>query len=100
MNPATILCKDKILGDVGCALLRIKNARGITLEAMAEAIGVSREMLSHYIAGEAEMGFTKWLHLNETFPELADLVSETAAERAMRARQIALDLNLMKGKAA
>ena len=98
MNPATILCKDRILGDVGCALLRVKNARGITLEAMAEAIGVSREMLSHYIAGEAEMGFTKWIYVNETFPELAEMVDESAAERAARSRQIALDLDQRKGR--
>lgn len=93
---ATILGKpsSQVLGDVGCALLQIKNVRGLTLEDMGAMVGVSREMMAQYIAGEAEMGFVKWLRANEAFPELADRIEETAAERAMRARQRALDLEL------
>lgn len=83
-----------ILGDVGLALLQIKNARGYTLDDMGAAIGVSREMVAQYIAGEAEMGMVKWLRANDAWPELADKVAETAAERALRARQRALDLEL------
>lgn len=94
MSGATILGKpqSQILGDVGCALLQIKNVRGLTLEDMGTLLGVSREMAAQYIAGEAEMGFVKWLRANETFPELAERIEETAAERALRARQRALDL--------
>lgn len=96
MNGASFLFKSttQVLADVGCALLQIKNARGLTLDDLGEQIGVSREMASQYIAGEAEMGFTKWLRANERFPELAERIEETAAERAMRARQHALDLGL------
>jgi transcriptional regulator with XRE-family HTH domain len=93
---ATILCKpqSQILGDVGSALLQIKNARGLTLEDMGAFIGVSREMVAQYIAGEAEMGFVKWLRANQAFPELSERIEESAAERALRARQRALDLEL------
>lgn len=96
MSGATILGKSQaqILGDVGCALLQIKNARGLTLDDLGVAIGVSREMAAQYIAGEAEMGFTKWLRANEAFPELAERIEETAVERALRAKQLAMDLGL------
>lgn len=93
---ATILCRSpsQVLADVGTALLQIKNARGLTLDDMGCHLGVSREMAAQYIAGEAEMGFLKWLRANEAFPELAERIEETAAERALRARQRALDLEL------
>lgn len=97
MDKSTILCdrpQAEILGDVGLTLLHIKNARGYTLDDMGAAIGVSREMVAQYIAGEAEMGMVKWLRANAAWPELAEKVAETAAERALRARQRALDLNL------
>jgi transcriptional regulator with XRE-family HTH domain len=93
---ATILGRpqSQVVSDVGTALLLIKNTRCLTLEDMGAMIGVSREMVAQYIAGEAEMGFVKWLRANEEFPELADRIAETAGERAMRARQRALDLDL------
>jgi transcriptional regulator with XRE-family HTH domain len=96
MNGATFLGKSSagILGDVGTALLQIKNARGLTLEDMGRDIGVSREMAAQYIAGEAEMGFTKWFKAKDAYPELEDLIAETAADRAAKARQRALDLEL------
>jgi transcriptional regulator with XRE-family HTH domain len=96
MSASTILGRPsaQILGDVGCALLQIKNARGLTLDDMGYQIGVSREMVAQYIAGEAEMGFVKWLRANEAFPELAERIEETAAERSLRARQRPLDLEL------
>lgn len=96
MTGASFLSRSsaQVLGDVGCALLQIKNNRGMTLDDLGAAIGVSREMAAQYIAGEAEMGFVKWLRANEAFPELAERLAETAAERAMRARQRPLDLEL------
>jgi transcriptional regulator with XRE-family HTH domain len=96
MNGATILGRSSatVLGDVGTALLQIKNTRGLTLDDMGGDLRVSREMVAQYIAGEAEMGFTKWLRANEAYPELADLIAESAAERAAKARQRALDLEL------
>jgi hypothetical protein len=68
MSGATILGKptSQLLGDVGCALLQVKNSRGLTLDDMGYHIGVSREMVAQYIAGEAEMGFVKWLRANES----------------------------------
>jgi transcriptional regulator with XRE-family HTH domain len=94
MNGATFLGKpqSQVLGDVGTALLQIKNARGLTLEDMGRDIGVSREMVAQYIAGEAEMGFTKWFKARDAYDELEDLIAESAAEREAKARQRALDL--------
>lgn len=100
MADATFLYRppSQVLSDVGTVLLQIKNFRGLTLEDMGGMLGVSREMMAQYIAGEAEMGFVKWLKLNEAFPELADRLAETQAERAFRASQRALALNIPKKK--
>lgn len=49
-------------------------------------------MVAKYIAGEAEMGFIAWGRANDAWPELAEKVAETSAERALRARQRLLDL--------
>jgi transcriptional regulator with XRE-family HTH domain len=62
----------EILGDIGVALLQVKNARRLTLDDMGGRIGVSREMIAQYIAGEAEMGMVKWLRATEAWPELAE----------------------------
>lgn len=96
MSGATFLSRppSEVLRDVGTALLQIKNNRGLTLDDMGSMIGVSREMVAQYIAGEAEMGFVKWLKVNDAFPEIAERIEETAAERALRAKQRALDLDL------
>jgi transcriptional regulator with XRE-family HTH domain len=90
----------QVLSDVGTALLQIKNNRGLTLEDMGAGIGVSREMVAQYNAGEAEMGFIKWLRANEAWPELATLIEETAAERKARASQRPLDLDLPRQRSA
>lgn len=86
--------RDAVVADAGTALLQIKNARGLTLEEMGAQIHRTRESVAQYIAGEAEMGFVTWERAKEAWPELADRMEETAAERAMRAKQRALDLNL------
>lgn len=94
---------DDVQADVGTALLQIKNNRGLTLIEMAGVIGRVDDMVAKYIAGEAEMGFIAWLRANEAWPELAGLIEETTAERAIRARQRALDLefpNSRREKAA
>lgn len=92
----------EVLGDLGTALLLIKNARGLTLNDMAYSLGRSDDQVAKYIAGEAEMGVIVWLRANEAFPELAERIEESAAERALRARQRALDLDVppRKEKAA
>lgn len=85
---------DDVQADVGTALLQIKNNRGLTLIEMAGVLGRGDDMVAKYIAGEAEMGFIAWLRANEAWPELAGLIEETTSERAIRARQRALDLEL------
>jgi transcriptional regulator with XRE-family HTH domain len=85
--------KRQMLGNAGTALLQVKNARGLTLSEMAEVMGRSDEAVAQYIAGEAEMGFTAWMRANDAWPELVERLNETAAERALRAKQRALDLD-------
>lgn len=82
------------LADLGTALLQIKNARGMTLLDMGEVLGRGDDMVAKYIAGEAEMGVLAWLRANEAFPELAERIAETAADRAARSAQRPLDLDL------
>ncbi len=86
--------RDMVLADAGTALLQIKNARGLTLEDMGAEIRRTRESVAQYIAGEAEMGFTTWERAKDAWPELAELMVETAAERAAKAKQRPLDLEL------
>jgi len=96
MNGATFLSnrsQDEILLDVGTALLLVKNDRRLSMTEMGAMIGVSRTMMAQYIAGEAEMGWLKWRKANEAFPELAERIEESAYDRAMRARQRALDFD-------
>lgn len=66
----------------------------MNLPDMAELIGKSDDQLARYIAGDMEMGAITWLKANEAFPELVDRITETAAERRLRANQRALDLDL------
>lgn len=86
--------QDEILADLGTALLLIKNSRGLRLGDMAYSLGRSDDQIAKYIAGESEMGVIVWLRANEAWPELAERIEESAAERQARARQRALDLDL------
>ncbi len=86
--------RDDVQADVGTALLQIKNARGLSLIDMASVMGRGDDMVAKYIAGEAEMGFIAWERANDRWPELAERIAETAAERAARARQRDLDIDL------
>lgn len=85
--------QSEVLGNLGTALLQVKNARGLTLNDMACVLGRIDDQVAKYIAGEAEMGVIAWLRANEAWPELAERIEESAAERAMRARQRPLDLD-------
>ena len=85
-----------IQADVGTALLQIKNQRGLTLIDMASVMGRGDDMVAKYIAGESEMGFIAWGRAVNEWPELAERLAESAAERALRAKQRALDLNLTR----
>jgi cyanate lyase len=86
--------RENVLADIGTALLQIKNARGLNLPDMADKLGRSDDQLARYIAGDMEMGVVAWMRAVDTWPELAEKVAETAAERSARARQRALDLEL------
>jgi hypothetical protein len=91
----TILGKriDDIQSDVGTALLLVKNRRGLRLIEMAGVMGKSEDTISKYITGEYEMGFIAWERAKDAWPELVEIIEETAADRALRARQRALDLD-------
>jgi hypothetical protein len=89
-----------VLEDIGTALLQVKNARGIRLADMAEKIRKSDDQLARYIAGEMEMGVVAWLRACEEFPELPDLIAETAADRAAKARQRPLDIDMPTRRSA
>ena len=84
----------EFLADVGTALLQVKNARGLTLSDMGFVLGRIDDTVAKYIAGEAEMGIVAWMRANAAWPELAALIEETAADRAVKSRQVALDLDL------
>ena len=84
--------REQTLADIGTALLQIKNARGLNLPNMADKIGKSDDQLARYIAGDMEMGVVAWLRANDEWPELADKIEETAAERALKLRQRTFDL--------
>lgn len=88
------------LAAAGTALLQVKNARGLTLQDMAYTLRRSDDQVARYIAGDSEMGFTTWNLAIEEWPELLERLQETAAERAMRARQRALDLELPTRRSA
>ena len=77
MSGPTILRRPQaeVLGDVGIALLQAKTSRRLTLDDMGSTLGVSREMVAQYIAGEAEMGMVKWLRATVAWPEISEKIS-------------------------
>jgi hypothetical protein len=81
-----------ILAAAGTALLQVKNARGLTLQEMAFVMRRSDDQVARYIAGDSEMGFITWSLAVEEWPELEERLKESAAERELRRRQRALDL--------
>lgn len=89
-----------VLGEIGKALLQVKNGRGLVLKDMEYVLGRSDDQVAKYIAGEAEMGVIVWMRANEAWPELADYLEESAVERSLRSRQRPLDLDLPRERAA
>lgn len=71
--------RNEILDSLGVALLQAKNARHLTFEEMSATMGRSREMISQYIAGEAEMGIVTWQRAVAAWPELADKLNGVRA---------------------
>jgi hypothetical protein len=67
-----------VLEDIGTALLQVKNTRGLRLADMAEALRKSDDQMARYIAGERRR----------------KRLTETANERALRAKQRSLDIDL------
>jgi hypothetical protein len=86
------LYQSDLMSAAGTALLQVKNQRGLTLTEMAQVMGRCDDQVARYIAGESEMGFITWERAKDAWPELDERVKETAAERDMRRRQRALDL--------
>ncbi len=64
--------RSDILGAMGVALLQVKNERRLTLDDMGDTIGRTRESVSQYIAGDAEMGAVAWLRARAAWPEIDD----------------------------
>jgi hypothetical protein len=90
-----------LLAAAGIALLQVKNGRGLTLPEMAYVMGRSDDQVARYIAGDSEMGFIAWNRACDAWPELAERMNETAADRELRRRQRVLDLEApRKDKAA
>ena len=89
-----------VLGDIGTALLQVKNNRGLALTDMAGVMGRCDDMIAKYIAGETEMGVIAWERAKAEWPELVSLIEETAADRAAKARQRTLDLELTRQRSA
>ena len=83
---------ERWLADLGTALLLIKNERCLTLAQMGKDLGCSEDQVSRYIAAEAEMGILRWKRAHEKYPELEARMSETSAERTLRLKQRALNL--------
>lgn len=90
----------EVLGNVGTALLQVKNRRGLTLADMGHTLGRTDDMVAKYIAGETEMGVIAWMRAVEAWPELADKLEETAAERAAQSRQREFDIKPARREAA
>jgi hypothetical protein len=91
-----------VIEDLGTALLQVKTQRGLRLSDMADGLQKSDDQVAKYIAGEAEMGVVTFLRACEQYPELVERMTETAADRAAKARQRPLDLELQarRGMAA
>lgn len=83
----------EFLADLGTALLQIKNERDLTLVQMGRVLSRGDDQVARYIAAESEMGVLAWKRAHAAWPELETKLAETAAERAFRARQRALDLD-------
>lgn len=90
----------EFLADLGTALLQIKNERDLTLAQMGRVLARCDDMVAKYIAAETEMGVVAWKRAVEAWPELTSKLEVTAAERAFKARQRALNLEQPKRSAA
>jgi hypothetical protein len=87
--------KMHVLEDIGNALRQVRQSRGLSPDDMRIVFGLeSDDMVAQYIAGMAEMKAVAWLRANEAWPELAELIEESEAERALKGRQRPLDLPL------
>lgn len=82
-----------ILDNIGAAFLSIKHQRGLTLAQMADDLRKSDDTIARIISGEVELGVVTWLRACDEYPELPSRVAETAAERELKAKQQAFDLN-------
>ena len=83
MSPKTILSlinrpEADALGAIGIALLQVKNDRRLSLPDMGARLGRSKVQVSHYIAGEEQMGCLVLLRALNAWPELSDKLAALA----------------------
>lgn len=91
---ATDRARNDVLDDIGNALGQVKRGRGLTADDMRIVFGLKGDdQVSKYIAGEAQLKIISWMRACEAWPELLDYLEETTAERALKGRQRALDLD-------
>lgn len=92
MTASTILenrMPSEIQAAMGVAILRLKNARRLTLEDIGKVMGRTKESVSQYISEPTEMAATCWIFATSRWPELNDLMLAELdeAEKAAAARQ-------------
>lgn len=97
MSPSIILEKampSEIQGAMGVALLRLKNARKLTLEDIGHVMGRSRESVSQYISDPTKMAAICWIKATAKWPELGDMMlfELDASEKEAASRQRAFKL--------
>lgn len=97
MNPSTILesaSPSEIQSAMGIALLRLKNARKLSLEDIGHVMGRSRESVSNYISDPTKMAAVCWIKVTAKWPDLHDLMMAELdeAEKAAAAKQRSLKL--------
>ena len=92
MTPSKILetaLPSDIQHAMGVALMRLKNANGLTLDDIAHVMGCSLAAVSTYIVTPTKMAAPCWIRVNARWPELHDLMLAEldAAEKEAAARQ-------------
>jgi hypothetical protein len=85
---------DEIQAAMAVALLRLKNANGLTYKDIGKVIEREPQSVQQYICSDTEMPATCWLKAVARWPELHDRLEYNlhAAEKDFLARQQSLPL--------
>lgn len=96
MSASAITDKDcsSIQAAMAVALLKLKNAHGLTYEKIGKVIEREKQSVHQYVCDTTDMPAACWLKAVAAWPELSDRLQYELdeAEKAFRARQRALDL--------